>query len=344
MARQPVRAILFDKDGTLIHFKASWFPILRRAASTVSHGDDAIAAELLAAGGYDAATDGFVSGSVLVSGSSDDIARVWFERLVVLGAGERCGPLDVITRELDDIFNEMGPSAAVPVVELGAYFSHLKSLGLKVGIATMDTEESVRLLMHRFNIDPSSIDFFCGYDSGHGSKPGKGMLCAFSKHIGVEPSSIAMVGDSTHDMLMGRNAAAGLNIAVLTGTASSDDLSPYADCVLNSIADIEDYLVSKGLFVVPETPSTSSSSAAAMASLLSCGVTSSTGSRTVDALRKVSIATSSSLPVIEKASLLCDDGNIARGTVALERSASMSSPYFPASRRSSNSVGVKAAA
>jgi phosphoglycolate phosphatase len=50
-----------------------------------------------------------------------------------------------------------------------------------------------------------------------------------------------MVGDSTHDLHAGR--AAGMRtIAVLTGTAVTADLAPYADVVLANIGEIPAWL------------------------------------------------------------------------------------------------------
>lgn len=45
-----------------------------------------------------------------------------------------------------------------------------------------------------------------------------------------------MFGDTVSDMKFGRNAGAS-TIGVLTGTASEDELQPYADIVLYSVAD-----------------------------------------------------------------------------------------------------------
>ena len=67
-------------------------------------------------------------------------------------------------------------------------------------------------------------------------------LVGFCKAVGLHPSQVAVIGDSTHDLEMGHAAGAGLNIAVLSGTAGRDDLAPHADLVLDSIADLPEIL------------------------------------------------------------------------------------------------------
>ncbi|MGL4237933.1 HAD family hydrolase, partial [Tabrizicola sp.] len=85
------------------------------------------------------------------------------------------------------------------------------------------------------------FDFIAGYDSGHGAKPAPGMCLAFARAFALDPARVAMVGDSRHDLEAGR--AAGMRtVAVLTGIAKRDELSPHADVVLPDIGAIPDWL------------------------------------------------------------------------------------------------------
>ena len=81
------------------------------------------------------------------------------------------------------------------------------------------------------------LDFIAGYNTGHGAKPGAGMVLAFAAHLGVAPTRIAMVGDSAHDLTAARRAGA-LAIAVLTGPAPRAELEPLADHVLAGIEEL----------------------------------------------------------------------------------------------------------
>ena len=83
--------------------------------------------------------------------------------------------------------------------------------------------------------------FVAGYDSGHGAKPGPGMLEAFCRETGLAPGACAMVGDSGHDLASAR-AAGMVRVAVLTGPASAADLAPFADVVLPDIGRLPAWL------------------------------------------------------------------------------------------------------
>ena len=47
-----------------------------------------------------------------------------------------------------------------------------------------------------------------------------------------------MIGDSQADVAMGRAAGAGLVVGVLSGVGVHDELEPFADAIVSSIADL----------------------------------------------------------------------------------------------------------
>ena len=69
-----------------------------------------------------------------------------------------------------------------------------------------------------------------------------GMLQAFCNATGHAPGAVVMVGDTPHDLEMGRRAGAGLLVGVLTGTGERTDLLPLADVVLPSLAALPAHL------------------------------------------------------------------------------------------------------
>ena len=88
------------------------------------------------------------------------------------------------------------------------------------------------------------MDFVAGYDSGHGAKPAPGMVQAFAREIGADPSEIALVGDTLHDLDCAR-AAGAVAIAVLSGVATREDLAPHADYVIADIGELPGLLTSQ---------------------------------------------------------------------------------------------------
>ncbi len=232
-ARQ-IHGILFDKDGTLFDFHQTWRSVITRAAAMASGGSEDLARVMMEAGGYDAATCRFQADSVIAAGHVGELAELWRDLGAVL-------PRSDLQRELDAIFAVEVLASAVPVTDLGILFTHLTRLDLRLGIATNDSEASASAVVQRYGLD-DSVRFVAGYDSGYGAKPGPGMALAFCESVGLSPRHVAVVGDSGHDMIMGRSAKVRLCVGVLTGAGTMASLASQADVVLPDITGLLELL------------------------------------------------------------------------------------------------------
>ncbi|WP_282154024.1 HAD family hydrolase [Ruegeria atlantica] len=226
----PIDAILFDKDGTLFDFADTWGGFGRSVLEKLSDGDQKRAAELGRAIGFDPVSEEYAEDSIVIAGTVDEIA-------------EALAPYfpDMPSDELIDILNtESATATQAPAVPLVPFLDALRQAGLKLGVATNDGE--MPALQHLASVGiRDHFDFVAGYDSGHGFKPGPGQLIAFATHVGIDPSRVAMVGDSLHDLQAGR-AAGMTTIGVLTGLAPAEALAPMADVVLPDIGHIPAWL------------------------------------------------------------------------------------------------------
>jgi phosphoglycolate phosphatase len=227
--RHAIRAILFDKDGTLIDFQQSWGPVLSEAAHLAAPGDVALARRLMAAGGMDPDTRITAADTVFAAGNTAEIADLFREHGSTL-------PRDTLIADLDRLF-VAAAERGVPVMPLRPLFEALRAMDYRLGIASSDSEAAIRRLLALEGLT-DLVDFVAGYDSGHGAKPEPGMALGFANALGLPASAIAMVGDNRHDMRMGRAAGCGLCLAVLTGTGTPERLSPESDAVLASIAEL----------------------------------------------------------------------------------------------------------
>lgn len=232
-----IKGVLFDKDGTLFDFHRTWVPILEEGALIAARGEASLMPRLMAAGGYEAATGRVVPGSVIAAGDTPDLARVWVPIVPGWEAAE-------LTVRLDALFAAEAPRRSEPVVDLPVFLGALRGSGFRIGIATNDSAASAFATIDRFGLG-DLVEFHCGYDSGHGTKPAPGMVYAFCAAVGLAPADVAVVGDNFHDLEMGLTAGAGLRIGVLTGTSARGDLEPHADFVIDSIAGLPALL--KGL-------------------------------------------------------------------------------------------------
>ena len=226
-----IRGILFDKDGTLLDFDATWLSAYRRGARAVAALAGAVRAEsLLAAGGFDAATGRCVPRSVLAAGTNREIAAVW---------ARACGlDVEAVERTIEREFLDAAGCDAVPVTDLDAFLADLAARGLVLGVATMDDEAAARAVLDRFGVS-CHLAFLCGGDSGWGTKPGPGMVDAFLAATGLRASEVMVVGDTPHDMEMARAAGVACRVAVLSGAGSRAVLDPLADYVIASIEEID---------------------------------------------------------------------------------------------------------
>ena len=224
-----IDGLIFDKDGTLFDFRVSWgrwaATFLRRVAT-----DEAHALRLGRAIGYDLASGTFSSDSPVIAATAADIAAALVSELPGVTVAE-------LTERIDASAGTAPMSEAVPLRPL---LEALRAHGLRLGLATNDSEAPARQHLATHGIT-DCFDFIAGYDSGHGAKPGPGMCLAFTRATGLDPSRVAMVGDSRHDLEAGR--AAGMRtVAVLTGIAKREDLEPHADVVLADIGAIPEWL------------------------------------------------------------------------------------------------------
>jgi len=139
-------------------------------------------------------------------------------------------------------FREGGGKYAVIIDGAIEKLRSLRAQGYHIGLATNDTEDGLRASLGRFDGLIELFDFLTGCDGGYGSKPLPGMGIAFAKAIGHPTNACAIIGDTAHDLEMGRFAGFGLRIGVLTGSNTREDLEPHADHVLESILELDSIL------------------------------------------------------------------------------------------------------
>jgi len=229
--RRRIQGIVFDKDGTLLDFERTWAPVHRACAAAVA-AEDALRDALMRAAGHDPSTDRFVPGSPIVAGTARDVAEAW---LPLVGPHHR--DIDALAALIDETFTAEAGRCAVPVPQLAETLETLSAVRLAMGVATSDNTRSAEVGLQAMGVR-SHFSFVCGYDAGHGHKPGPGMVLAFCDHARLSPQAVAVVGDSVHDLHMARSAGAGMVVGVLTGPAKRADLESLADVVLPSIAEL----------------------------------------------------------------------------------------------------------
>ena len=224
-----IKAVLFDRDGTLTDFDRTWGPAIALVLQDLARGDGALLETLEALAMFDVAQARFTGPSILKVQSPKDYSAGWAE---VIGEPD---PQAMLER-IETILLEHCDRTVTPFDGVVDTLTALNLSGLPLGIATNGTEASARKQMQALGL-AGAFGFLAGYDSGHGSKPEPGQLLAFARHTGLEPGEIAMVGDSLHDMHAAK-AAGMMRIAVTTGAIPRERLVDEADLVIERMSDL----------------------------------------------------------------------------------------------------------
>jgi phosphoglycolate phosphatase len=229
-APEGLRGLLFDKDGTLFDFQATWGVWGGAFIRELAGGEEDRAQALATALGYDLAKGRFAPTSPVVAGTME----------VVIGAVMATMPTldEALLRR--QVLESTAAAPQVPAASLRPLLGRLRETGYRLGVATNDAEGPARAHLERAGV-LADFDFIAGYDSGHGAKPGSGMALEFCRVTGLPPAACAMIGDSAHDLASGR-AAGMFAVGVLTGPAGRDDLVRHADLILPGIAALPDWL------------------------------------------------------------------------------------------------------
>lgn len=225
-----IAGILFDKDGTLFDFNATWGEWTEGLLDELAGGDTRRAGQLAGVLGYDVSQRRFASDSIVVAHTPREVAEALLPHLPGATPAALVARMNVLAAQAPQI-------AAFPLEPL---LQDLRGRGLRLGVATNDSEDAARAHLAAEQVT-DLFDFVAGFDSGHGGKPEPGMLLAFADAFALDPAHVVMVGDSLHDLVAGR--AAGMrSVAVLTGLATEEELAPLAEIVLPDIGHLPGWL------------------------------------------------------------------------------------------------------
>ena len=229
-----IKGILFDKDGTLVDFNATWLGVADFMAMDASDGDRWKADRLLAAAGFDFASRRFKPDSIFASGTNMDVVELWFPRL-----SDEDQMLAVA--RFNEITSVQGSSMAVALPGIVDTLATLHKRSYRLGVATNDSTSGAEKTLVTLGV-AQLFDAAYGYDAVANPKPAPDTIQAFCDLTGLKPAEIAMVGDNRHDLEMARAGGCGLAVGVLSGTGTRESLAGIADVVLDSVADLPDFL------------------------------------------------------------------------------------------------------
>lgn len=235
--RSEIDMVVFDKDGTLIDFNHLWGRRTRRCvdALTAAIGaTDELRQTLYRSLGYDPE-----SASAAAAGPLATIPRA--KLMIITATVLYQHGLDWQEAEqlAGDFFNRY--MTAPPVAEdiraigdIAGLCAALRRAGVLTAVLTADDRLPTQATLALLGIAGHISALVCG-DDPIAPKPAPDGLLHLAQTLAIDCARIMMIGDTPHDLLAGRNAAAGCCLGVLSGTGDHAGLAAYADAVVDSV-------------------------------------------------------------------------------------------------------------
>jgi len=240
--RIPCRLVIFDKDGTLIDFTATWVPLIRKRATfllkVLGREDEELGAFLLKSWGIDPIS-GRVDprGPCPVSPRSDEIV------IGTMVLYQRGYPWDEARQWVTRAFDQADADSdwrkkVVSIKGIHPFLSRLREDGFHTALATSDERKDTEAILSHLGMDGLFDIVLCSGDVSP-PKPHPETILTICRRLSVRPDEAVMVGDSVTDMMMGKRAGVALTVGILEGGVTPrDELEKVADLVVDSIRDL----------------------------------------------------------------------------------------------------------
>lgn len=235
-----VDAIIFDKDGTLIDFDAFWVEISVRAIGEVLSRLEMQAVDpaliLEAFGVHDGVTD--VDG-ILCMGTYAAMGHVVYEILREHGGAVS---EETVTQTVIDAYNRHSDAGVIkPTVKtLASVLRDWKGRGKRLALVTTDNELITRKCLRGLGVE-DVFDKIYTDDGIMPKKPDPSCALDFCKRYGLQPSRVAVVGDTITDVRFARNAGL-YSVCLAKNEHNRDRLAPHADVVIPDLSHLDEVL------------------------------------------------------------------------------------------------------
>jgi len=231
--------VIFDKDGTLLDFKATWLGIIRELIAAIMRrtGPSAtLARDIQRALGVFIDERRIDGGGPFAMGTADEVNTVLTDCLYHEGLRWDKAQSVIQAAEQEVLKGPIRARNLCPAPGGIELLGRLRSRGIRTALATNDNQADARGDMQAIGA-LELLDLVVGADSVNNTKPAPDMILLICEHFGLSPRQAAMVGDTLMDAQMGRNARVMLNVG-LSGTLSSAELAGYTDVVIESLDQI----------------------------------------------------------------------------------------------------------
>ena len=232
-----VKAILFDKDGTLTNIDNMWVEptemVIRNILKQHIKEDSPIMIEqMLELLGI--VQGEIVPNSVIASGTVEDLLDEIGKYFPI----DKKALYDVVLEDFRQ-YLLAHPDMIIPIGDVAFLISELKHKGIKVGVVTNDSYIPTKTIFEILKVW-HLFDFVATPDE-YPAKPASDSLIGASEHLAVPLHEIFYVGDSYLDMDYAKHCGGG--IAVLTSGSDVQKMKEQSLLVLDSVEQLLDFVI-----------------------------------------------------------------------------------------------------
>ena len=215
----PIKAVVFDLDGTIASFNLDYLTVRAEVRSYLIRNG--------------------LPASVLATNESifDMLKKT---EIFLKNSGKSHRAFNKVRNEASDIAEKYEMEAAKTTGLLPGVAETLvtlKKMGLKIGLCTINSEKSTHYILKRFNIT-KFFDTVTPRNKVKFVKPNPEHLEATLKALHVDPKETMLIGDGTRDMRCARELGV-IAVGLPTGTNSEKELTDSgANYIATSTSDL----------------------------------------------------------------------------------------------------------
>jgi phosphoglycolate phosphatase len=235
-----VDLVIFDKDGTLLDFKATWIGIMRELINSIGRRvkmHEGLKQRIEGALGIyvdKVEIDGYGPLAMGTFSECDTMLVYCLYREGIRWDKAR----DIVSEATVEVFSSeirrKGVTAAKGSIEL---LTRLKKRGIAIAVATNDNVKDSTKDMEEIGAS-KFIDLVVGADSVTNSKPHPDMIEMICSKLNISAGRAIMIGDTVMDALLGKRAKVALTVGVC-GLLPKAVLHEYNDVVVETLDEIK---------------------------------------------------------------------------------------------------------